>query len=71
MTPEDARRFQDEWMAARPKWGDQDENGIDRSMIRQNLRMTMTERFEQYRRAAEFVVEVRNAGKRAGLQDPA
>lgn len=67
MTPEEARKFQDEWLASRPKWGDQDENGIDRSIIRQNLRMSMAERFEQYRLAGEFMVEVSNVAKRAGL----
>ena len=69
MTPEEARRFQDEWLAARPKWGEQDENGVDVSLIEESLRLTMTQRFERYRRAAQLALEVSDAGKRAGLHD--
>ena len=65
MTPEEARKFQDEWLASRPKWGDQDENGDDVSLIRESLRLSVTERFERYKRDMRLVVEVVRSGKRA------
>ena len=51
MSEEEARRFQDEWFAARPKWGDQDENGIDLGRLRVNLRLTPDERVCKHDRA--------------------
>lgn len=69
MTPEEARKLQDEWIASRPKWEEQDENGDDVTLIRENLRLTMTERFAKYEKAARLALEVFNAGKRAGLHD--
>ena len=35
-------------------YGEQDENGIDVSLIRANLKLTLTERIEKMRRAAIF-----------------
>lgn len=57
MTPEEARKLQDEWIASRPKWGEQDEHGIDLGHLRTNLRLTPTERAEKHRRALAFALE--------------
>ena len=64
-TPEQWATFL-EWTRAHP-YGDQDENGIDLSLLRANLKLTPTERVESMRRAARSMKEVRNAGIRAGL----
>ena len=48
-------------------YGDQDENGIDLSLLRENLRLTPTERLEKNQRVSEFIAEVRRAGKEAGI----
>ncbi len=48
-------------------FGDQDENGIDLSLLRENLKLTPTERIEKMRRALALVREVRHAGVVAGL----
>lgn len=58
MPPEEARRFQDEWLASRPKWAEQDENGDDVSLIEESLRLTMTERFERYKAAVRLAVAI-------------
>ena len=42
-------------------YGEQDENGVDLSAIRRNLRLTPTERLEKMLRAAAFVKELQNA----------
>ena len=55
-------------MASRPKWGDQDENGIDLGHLRANLRLTATERIERLQRHLEVVMEVRRAAYDAGLR---
>ena len=68
MTPEEARKYQDEWMASCPKWGDQDENGIDLGHLRANLRLTPTERIEKLQRHLEVVMEVRRAAYDAGFR---
>ncbi len=47
----------------------QDENGIDLSALRRNLRLTPTERIERMRIALKFAMEVRHAGRRAGLSN--
>jgi hypothetical protein len=44
-------------------YGEQDENGIDISLIRSNLRLTPTERLEKHRRAMMAALEVRRAGR--------
>lgn len=49
-------------------YGEQDENGIDLSLLRENLRLTPTERFEKHRRALQLVKEVHRAGRDARLQ---
>jgi len=54
------------YLRAHP-YGDQDENGIDLSLLRENLKLTPTERIEKMRRALAFAMEVRRAGEAAGL----
>ena len=65
-TPEQWAQFL-EWTRAHP-YGDQDENGIDLSRLRASLKLTPTERVEKRRRTARGVMEMKNAGIRAGLQ---
>lgn len=64
-SPEEARRFQDEWLASRSKWGEQDENGDDVSLIEESLRLTMTERFERYKAAAKMAVGIFGTAQRS------
>jgi hypothetical protein len=47
--------------------GEQDENGVDLSLLRANLKLTPTERVEKMRRALALQLEVRRAGEIAGL----
>lgn len=47
--------------------GEQDENGVDLSLLRANMKLSPMERIEQMRRARAVVMEVRRAGKAAGL----
>ena len=63
MTPEQWAKFQ----AYTKGYGDQDENGIDLSLLRGNLQLTPTQRIEKMRRALSFFMEVRRAGEVAGL----
>ncbi len=63
LTPEQWAQFQ----AATQGYGDQDEYGIDISLLRENLRLTPTERIEKHRRALKFSMEVRRAGRAARL----
>ena len=52
-------------------FGDQDESGVDISLLRENLRLTPTERLEHHQQALKFYLEVRRAGTAAGLsKDP-
>ena len=55
-----------EWTRAHP-YGDQDENGVDISRLRANLKLTPTERVERMRQSARIARSVRIAGIRAGL----
>ena len=45
-------------------FGGQDENGVDLSLLRENLKRTPTERLEQLRRELLFFHEVRYARTR-------
>jgi hypothetical protein len=38
---------------------------IDRSLLRENLKLTVEERFEELRRLQEFAAELRRAGREA------
>jgi hypothetical protein len=51
-------------------YGEQSESGIDISLLRENLKLTPTQRIEKMRRALSFVREVRCAGIAAGLSTP-
>ncbi len=42
-------------------YGDQDENGIDLSLLRENLKLTPTQRLEKLRSALRFFAEVKRA----------
>ncbi len=46
-------------------YGDQDENGIDLSLLRENLRLTPTERLEKHWAGLALFKEVRRAGQAA------
>ena len=48
-------------------FGEQDENGVDISHLRANLRLTPTQRLERHQQALARVKEVRRAGAIAGL----
>lgn len=63
MTPEQWERFQTYVRG----FGEQDENGVDLSLLRANLKLTPTERIEKMRRSLILVQEVRRAGNTAGL----
>ena len=63
MTTEQWERFQ----AHTQGFGDQDENGIDLSHLRANLRLTPTQRLEKHPQALALFREVRRAGIAAGL----
>jgi hypothetical protein len=40
--------------------------GIDRTLLRENLKLTVEERFEKLRQLQRFAAELRQAGRRAG-----
>jgi hypothetical protein len=56
MPQEDWQRFLD-YTRAHP-FGDQDENGIDLSLLRANLKLTPTQRIEKMRMALRLVLEI-------------
>jgi hypothetical protein len=49
-------------------YGEQDENGIDLSLLRANLRLTPTERLEQHRQSLNLIQEIGRAGRNTRLQ---
>ena len=65
MTAEEWRRFK-AWTEG---YGEQDENGVDLSLLRANLILTPTERVEKMRRSLAGIMEVRRAGAAARLSD--
>jgi hypothetical protein len=67
MTDEQWERFQ----AYTRGYGEQDENGVDISLLRENLKLTPTQRLEKHQRALEFHLEVRRAGIAARLSSGA
>lgn len=42
--------------------------GIDRSLIRENLRLTVDQRFQQLMKLQEFAAELQRAGRKARSQ---
>lgn len=67
MDQDAARAATFEWLANHDPFAAQNEHGDDLSLLRENLRLTPTERFIKYERAARLALEVYRAGKRAGL----
>ena len=49
-------------------YGDQDENGVDVSLLRENLKLTPTQRWDKHQRALALALEVRRAGQAARLR---
>jgi hypothetical protein len=39
--------------------------GVDRTLLRENLKLTVTERFRKHRKIAQFVERLRIAGQRS------
>ena len=65
MTDEQWLQFK-EWTSG---YGEQDENGVDLSLLRANLKLSPTERIEKMRRSLAFIMEVRRAGAAAGFSN--
>ena len=62
MTVEEYRR-----RSADPRWyGEQDENGMDLSLIRENLRLTPTERVRKGDLGTSSAIRIRSQVKRVG-----
>lgn len=40
-------------------------DGVDRTLLRENLKLTVTERFRKHRQVAEFVDKLRGAGRKS------
>ncbi|MDQ2686894.1 MAG: hypothetical protein M3Y28_03400 [Armatimonadota bacterium] len=60
-----------EWFqTATHGYGDQDENGIDLSLLRENLKLTPTERLDRLQSAVDFFQKVRRGTITAVLSDP-
>lgn len=57
MTEEQWARFQE----ITHGYGDQDENGIDLSLLRENLKLTPTQRLERLQQVHDFFWEARHA----------
>lgn len=59
------RERQDEWVReyyAKFPYGEQDENGIDLSLLKENLKLTPTQRLAKHNRALAFMRELQRAG---------
>jgi hypothetical protein len=41
---------------------------LDRTLLRENLKLTVTERFEKYEQFQKYAMELRDAGRRAREQ---
>lgn len=50
--------------------GEQNANGVDLSLLRENLKLTPSHRLEKHYRAWQLMNEVRNAGIADGLRRP-
>ena len=58
-----------QWQTYTHGYGEQDANGIDIPLIRENLRLSPMERLIKRQRALRLLREVRNAGIRAAYLD--
>ena len=56
-----------QWQAYTRGYGEQDENGVDVSLLRENLKLTPTERLQKHQNALRFFQEVRRAAESAGF----
>jgi hypothetical protein len=65
MTDEQWKRFQEYTHG----YGDQDENGIDLSLLRENLKLTPTERLANLESAVLFVKDLQIAGAKARISN--
>ena len=54
--------------APEPSYGEQNEDGIDLSLIRENLKLSPSERLEKLQRAAKSLAELRDAARIVRLQ---
>jgi len=61
------------WFSTNPLWyGEQDENGVDLSLIRENLKLTPTERLrrgDQARRSALRLMEIGRKHRERNARD--
>jgi hypothetical protein len=64
---EEQRERVDAYLATNP-FGEQNEYGIDRSLLRRNLRLTPTQRYANHQRALRLLHEVKRAGTELGLR---
>ena len=55
------------WLKAHP-YGEQDENGVDISLLRENLKLTLEQRWLKHQCALRTVLEVKRAGERTRLR---
>jgi len=56
-----------QWQAYTRGYGEQDENGVDISLLRENLKLTPTERLQKHQKALRLYWEVRRAGAKSRL----
>jgi hypothetical protein len=49
---------------------DQDEHGVDLAWLRYNLSLSIADRIEKHRKAAESVLYLRHVAKRSGYRSP-
>ena len=63
MTDEQWARFQEYTHG----YGDQDENGVDLSLLRENLKLTPTQRLANLEIGAAFIKELQIAGTKARI----
>ncbi len=58
-----------QWQVYTHGFGEQDENGVDLSLLRQNLRLTPTERLRKHQKALRMYMGVHDAGVTARLPE--
>lgn len=56
-----------QWQAYTRGYGEQDENGVDVSLLRENLKLTPTERLQKHQKALHLYWEIRRAGAKSRL----
>jgi len=63
---EEQRERLQAYLRAHP-YGEQDENGVDLSLLRENLKLTPSQRLEKLQNAALCLTELRDAAVKAGI----